>query len=121
MKRFFVCCACGLIVFLLTGILGVSIASENELQKGEDLFAGKCQICHGPDGRGDGPAANAFNPKPANFTSPSFWEYDAKEKMTVEEKITKAVTKGKGQMPAFNFSPEEIKAIIDYLEHAFKK
>jgi high-affinity iron transporter len=115
MKRIHDCRGAVLLVLLLTGFIAVSGASGDELQRGSDLYAAKCQICHGPDGRGDGPAAGAFNPRPADFTSASFW------KNNPEEKITKAVTKGKGQMPAFNLSPDEIKAVIVYLEHTFKK
>jgi len=28
-----------------------------------------CSPCHGTSGRGDGPAAAALNPKPANYTT----------------------------------------------------
>jgi cytochrome c5 len=102
-------------IFLVIVFLWASGAGGDELQKGKDLYAAKCQICHGTNGRGDGPAAAAFTPKPADFTNPSFW------KNNFEEKITNTVTKGKGQMPAFHLKPDEIKAVIDYLEHAFKK
>jgi mono/diheme cytochrome c family protein len=102
-------------IFLLTAFAWASGAGGDELERGKDLYAAKCQICHGANGRGDGPAAAAFTPKPADFTNPSFWKNNA------TEKITKTVTKGKGQMPAFNLKPDEIKAVIDYLEHDFKK
>ncbi len=31
------------------------------------LYAARCASCHGADGRGDGPAAAALDPKPSNF------------------------------------------------------
>ena len=31
------------------------------------LYASRCASCHGADGRGDGPAAAALDPKPSNF------------------------------------------------------
>ena len=97
-------------------ILGLSgMAAGDELTEGQSLYAAKCQICHGANGRGDGPAAAALNPKPADFTNPTFW------KNNPEEKIRRMVTYGKGVMPAFNLKDDEIKAIIDYMEHAFKK
>jgi len=34
-----------------------------------------CQTCHGPGGKGDGPAAVGLNPKPANFAAGAF-KYD---------------------------------------------
>jgi high-affinity iron transporter len=38
-----------------------------DLEEGAQLFAQTCATCHGPNGQGDGPAAAALSPKPANF------------------------------------------------------
>ena len=38
---------------------------------GKQIFTTTCAPCHGPSGRGDGPAAVALNPRPANFSSPA--------------------------------------------------
>jgi mono/diheme cytochrome c family protein len=40
---------------------------------GKELFENNCIQCHGPLGRGDGPAAGTMNPHPRNFTSPDGW------------------------------------------------
>ncbi|MEO6786107.1 MAG: cytochrome c [Chthoniobacteraceae bacterium] len=37
--------------------------------EGKQLYMATCSPCHGTTGRGDGPAAMALNPKPANYTS----------------------------------------------------
>jgi mono/diheme cytochrome c family protein len=87
---------------------------DNEDQ-GKSLYEQKCMICHGAGGKGDGPAAAALNKPPADFNKSEFWQGDA------EKKITDAIRNGRSPMPAFDLSSEEIKAIIDYLEHAFKK
>ena len=34
----------------------------------EDVFKNRCTPCHGVNGKGDGPAAAALNPKPRNYT-----------------------------------------------------
>jgi mono/diheme cytochrome c family protein len=34
----------------------------------ESLFKNRCTPCHGPNGRGDGPASASLNPHPRNFT-----------------------------------------------------
>jgi mono/diheme cytochrome c family protein len=34
-----------------------------------DLYRERCAVCHGPDGRGDGPAAALLTPPPTDFTS----------------------------------------------------
>lgn len=36
-------------------------------------FGKTCGTCHGAEGKGDGPAGAALNPKPANFTDAAFW------------------------------------------------
>jgi len=40
------------------------------LSQGRELYTANCAPCHGSGGRGDGPAASALNPKPANFATP---------------------------------------------------
>lgn len=35
---------------------------------GEQVYARHCAACHGPDGKGDGPAAPALNPRPRDFS-----------------------------------------------------
>jgi len=34
---------------------------------GKALFQGRCVVCHGPQGRGDGPAAFTLTPRPVNL------------------------------------------------------
>jgi mono/diheme cytochrome c family protein len=38
------------------------------VEVGADLFATHCASCHGADARGDGPAASALRPPPADLT-----------------------------------------------------
>ena len=42
-------------------------ADEASLARGKEVFAANCVACHGDTGRGDGPAAGAFDPPPANL------------------------------------------------------
>jgi mono/diheme cytochrome c family protein len=102
-----------LILLIILGLTGM--AAGDELAIGASLYEAKCQICHGVNGQGDGPAANALNPKPRDFTNPAFWQNNA------DEKIKRTVTTGKGMMPAFHLDDDEIKAITDYMHHTFKK
>ena len=40
---------------------------EVSLAVGNDVFHQRCELCHGPNGMGDGPGGAALNPKPRNF------------------------------------------------------
>ena len=39
----------------------------------EAKYESTCAPCHGPEGRGDGPAGVALTPQPASFSDPAFW------------------------------------------------
>ncbi len=41
---------------------------------GKVLFGQNCAACHGPAGRGDGPAAKGLNPPPRNFSQAGGWK-----------------------------------------------
>lgn len=55
----------------------ISSAQADDLAKGKELFEGMgaCSSCHGVLGAGDGVAAAALNPKPANFQT-GVYKYD---------------------------------------------
>lgn len=63
------------LVVLLASISSSSYASADDaLAKGKEIYNGKgaCASCHGAEGKGDGPAAAALNPKPKNFSTADF-------------------------------------------------
>lgn len=41
--------------------------TAESLRVGEAIYRTRCQVCHGVDGRGDGPAAATMVPRPADF------------------------------------------------------
>lgn len=45
------------------------VATPEQIAKGKEIYAAQCGICHGPLGKGDGPAAASLTPKPRDFTS----------------------------------------------------
>ena len=46
----------------LTNPLGAEAAAE-----GAEVFRTNCEMCHGPQGHGDGPAGQSLNPKPKDL------------------------------------------------------
>lgn len=105
-----------LVVSLTLGIvsLGVRGVRADENNRGKSIYEDKCQMCHGIKGDGKGPASAAFHPQPTDFTNPNFWQGD------VNKDIADTIRKGRPPMPAFPMSDDEIKAVTDYMSHAFK-
>ncbi len=48
-------------------------SDKDEIEKGKELFVRNCSACHGTEGKGDGPAGAALNPKPRDFTKLENW------------------------------------------------
>jgi len=72
------------------------------------LYKVKCQVCHGPDGKGDTPAGKKLEVK--DFHSPEV------AKMSDAELI-EAVKKGKGKMQGYEgkLTDDQIKSLIKYI------
>lgn len=113
MKRILLCIV--VVICLPTLQFWTKIAGADELEKGKEIYTNKCQMCHGADGKGDGPAASSFNPRPYDLATAEFWKNDA------EKKIKDAIENGFGVMPPIGLSSDQTKAVIDYMAHAFKK
>lgn len=62
--------------------------SPADAKEAVEIFSGRCTPCHGPHGKGDGPASAGLTPKPRNFTDPT-WQ----SKVT-DEHIEKIVLYG---------------------------
>jgi Cytochrome c. len=107
---------CAMVVMFLGAASLLAQSFEgNEYEKGKTLYTNKCQFCHGIRGDGKGPAAESLLGHPVDFTDSKFWQDD------VEKKIEDTIKKGKEMMPAFDLEPGEIKAIIWYMSHTFKR
>lgn len=47
-------------------------AAKGNADNGKQLYAQFCTTCHGTDGKGDGPAGSALDPKPTNHTDAAY-------------------------------------------------
>ena len=52
----------------LTLLLAIAATAHAEGDAGAQLYVRWCASCHGADGRGDGPAAQALTPPPSDLT-----------------------------------------------------
>jgi mono/diheme cytochrome c family protein len=87
------------------------------ISAGAELFSATCESCHGPQGKGDGPAAAALDPRPATLA-----DADMMADMT-DGYIFWRITEG-GAMEPFNsampawgstFSEQEVWQLIAFL------
>ena len=106
---------CMVVMFLGATPLLAQSFEGNDYEKGKTLYRNKCRFCHGIRGDGKGPASEPLLGHPVDFTNSKFWQED------VEKKIEDTIKKGKEMMAAFDLEPGEIKAIVWYMSHTFKK
>lgn len=86
------------------------------ITKGKEIYLGKggCFACHGMEGRGDGPAGAALNPRPRNFSNPRFHE------IRTDGELFWVIRNGSPGTGMFSYSPayiteEEAWMVIRYL------
>ena len=84
-------------------------ADAQTVAQGKKVAEVNCVSCHGAGGKGDGAAAVALNPKPADWTS-------AKVQSESDGEIFWKISTGRGAMPAWNFLPERDRwALVRYI------
>lgn len=82
---------------LVLGFAANASADDDLIAKGKEVYAvkGACAACHGPEGKGDGAAAAALDPKPRSFAEGVFsYDTDGDGKTGTAADITNIITKG---------------------------
>lgn len=106
-------CALSLVIGGLVG----DRAGAQDADNGKTLFVKNCAPCHGPSGKGDGPAAAALKPKPRDLTDKTYMT-DLKDDylFTLIQKGGAAVGKSP-LIPAFGSTMKEgdIKDVIAFI------
>jgi mono/diheme cytochrome c family protein len=97
-------------------------ATPENIQKGKAIFEGKgtCFICHGMEGKGDGPAAVGFDPSPRNFINPAFQAVRADGELMY---VLKNGSPGTAMMPMLGsvITEEEGWLVLLYIRSLVKK
>jgi mono/diheme cytochrome c family protein len=84
-------------------------SDKKTVEQGEKIAKVNCASCHGGKGKGDGAAAVALNPKPADWTSKRVQDEPDGE-------IFWKITTGRGAMPAWRHLPENDRwAVVRYI------
>ena len=84
-------------------------ADAATVAQGKKVAEVNCVSCHGAKGKGDGAAAVALNPKPADWTS-------KKVQSESDGEIFWKLSTGRGAMPSWKFLPENDRwALVRYI------
>jgi mono/diheme cytochrome c family protein len=99
-------------------IAGGETASGKAPIIGQELYQKKCAVCHGTEGKGDGPAAYLLYPKPRDFVSGKF-KIRSTSTLPTDEDLFKTITNGIAgtSMPSWAALPEQDrKALVAYVK-----
>jgi len=85
-------------------------ATVDSLQRGQILFSIHCALCHGTEGKGDGPLSKYFSPRPFDLTNEHVRDLP-------DDVFFLVITKGLGPMPSLaeNLSPIERWDVINHI------
>jgi cytochrome c6 len=97
------------LALLLCALALIALAGAPAAQAadGKALYDAKCAMCHGKDG-----VAKPMAKGSANLNDPKYQE------ATTSEELVAVIENGKGKMKGFKgkMTPEEIKAVADYVK-----
>jgi len=88
---------------------------------GPRVYAQRCAVCHGPDGKGNGPAAPSMYPRPRDFSSGLFkYKSTAAANPPTDEDLLRTVRDGltASAMPYFSgvLSDHELTAVVEQVK-----
>ena len=118
--RWIAVCAAGTVLFaVLAGLAQTPHAAQPADVK--HLYDTSCASCHGTDGRGRGPAADALNPQPRDFTRGTYkFRSTASGSIPTDEDVYRAVAMGLPgtSMPAWKglLTEAQIRALVVYVK-----
>ena len=113
-------------LLLLTSYFSVAFAQESpvespDMEAGKKIYEKRCIHCHGPEGRGNGPAAHFLNPPPTNLARARYKYHSTPEKsLPTDEDLIRTVSKGLPgtAMPAWEdiLSEQQRHQVVQYIK-----
>ena len=85
-------------------------ATAASIEKGKSIYDVNCTVCHGKSGKGDGPAAGALTPNPADHTS-------EKVQSQTDGELFWKISEGRGAMVSWKnaISEEDRWNLVNYI------
>jgi mono/diheme cytochrome c family protein len=82
---------------------------------GAQIYDDKCAGCHGPSGKGDGPAGKALTPNPPDFSTSLKGKDDAYLTKIIKEG-GEAVKKSPSMPASSDLTDDQVKALVAYIK-----
>ena len=91
---------------------------DSIVQRGRELFARQCAICHGETGDGAGPFAYLMNPRPRNLQQGNFKLATTENQIPSDDDLLRTVSRGMpgSAMPPWGHLPQaDLQALVNYV------
>lgn len=89
--------------------------SAESVERGRQLYAANCSVCHGTTGKGDGPLAAGLNPKPADLSQHVAYHPEGQLYLWISSGVEGTA------MPVWQgrLAPDQIWDVVNYLRGTF--